>query len=99
MRRIPREELVRDICIYLQCLPGYQKTAMRRYSNAELTTEHIATQLAERIDNDSTMVITTETVGFNTEQRRGKWGIDEPDPAGPARARDDNSQMARRKTA
>lgn len=40
----------------------------------------LAKLICDQIDNDSTMVIQTEFVGF-PHQRPGKWGVDEPVPA------------------
>ena len=40
----------------------------------------LAKLICEAIDNDSTMIIRTDFIGF-PHQRHGKWDVDEPAPA------------------
>ena len=89
MRRVPRAELVELFAIRLRTLPGYLKTALRRFSDANMNADQIAEHLAQAIDGDSSMVIVTDPVANGCYGKRpGHWGEDEPDPAGPARPRD-----------
>jgi hypothetical protein len=83
MHRIDRDTLFISLLNLIHC-----SRLKRRCSGppilASLETHEGQRKLAElicdRIDNDSTMVIRTEPVGF-PHSRPGKWDIDEPAPA------------------
>ena len=76
MRRMPEKEIAQRLGSVLRTFPEFsaKRPADLCSLNDRLTV--ITAALASCVDNDFAMVIHTD---------HGKWGVDEPDPAGPAR--------------
>lgn len=84
MHRISREDLFSTIYVIITCSRLKRRTGGRQVLDSLETQKGqsaVAELICNALDNDSTMVIRTETVGPAHKAQRGKWGIDEPVPA------------------
>ncbi|WP_336958721.1 hypothetical protein [Sphingobium aquiterrae] len=81
MRKVSRDDLRMELNIVLMTMPGYLKTHIRKIAGRDLSTERIVDMLVDRLDNEGSMVVRTDIIGFSHDQRPGKWGVDEPAPA------------------
>jgi hypothetical protein len=82
MRRLSRQEIEDRIAVKLATADKVVQQRMRSKltSDRDWAREKLAEAIAAQLDNESSMVITTETVGLAPHQKPGKWGVDEPPP-------------------
>lgn len=79
MRRLPRKELVERLAGSLRREQEFSGRGRDLLATGERVST-IAGRLADLIDGTSMMVIQTDAI--NAHGLPGRWGIDEPDPAG-----------------
>lgn len=82
MRRLSRQEIETRIAVKLATADRVVQQRLR----SKLTTDRdwargeLAKAIAGQFDNDSSMVIATDTVGLAPFQKPGKWDVDELPP-------------------
>lgn len=83
MHRLPRFRLLDLIVVVLATARKETKAKMlsKNPLQADQGRSEMATLICNQIDNDSSMVLVTEFIGEAHVAQRGKWGVDEPEPA------------------
>lgn len=84
MHRITRSALVTDLYLTIKTAPKTVQSKLRSKlaMDSDEGARMLAQAIAEKIDNQSRMVIATEMVVTDQpcDARPGKWGEHEPDP-------------------
>ena len=83
MHKVDHDELVTLLAVALRTAPAHIKQRLRSKLPHEVDAacDSLAKLMAQRVDNQSYMVIATELVPMDhSGKHMGRWGIDEPDP-------------------
>lgn len=83
VHRVARKDLDALVVVALATAPALVRSKLKSKlpHEADWARKELARTICDRIDNDSYMVIATETVGMEPYRKPGKWGVDEPVPA------------------
>jgi hypothetical protein len=83
MHRLSRTDLEALIFVAIATAPPGIKRGLKSKIPEEVDQARgeLAQMICDKIDNCSSMVIVTEMIGEAHRSYRGRWGVDEPDPA------------------